>query len=68
MTENYRTTPCGEEMRCPECDGWAAADFVDNGAGLQRCSPYVCDQCGWVEDVNFIVESLSDFFKKESSK
>jgi len=49
---HYRSTPYGEEMRCPECGAWATADYVDNGVEMQRCGPYSCDACGWVEPRN----------------
>lgn len=41
-------------MKCPECGKECEADFVDNGIGMQRCGPWVCNPdsggCGWVEE------------------
>lgn len=48
MTE-YRDTQYGQEKKCPQCGEWAAADYVDNGIGLERCGPFNCEAYGWVE-------------------
>ena len=46
----YRRNSYGEsERRCPDCGQWAIADHVDNGIGMERCGPYVCEACGWIE-------------------
>lgn len=51
----HRTNEFGEtELRCPRCRSWATADFVDNGIGLQRCGPYRCDVCKWVESQDLV--------------
>ena len=48
--ENYRRNAFGEtERSCPRCGEWAVADHVDNGIGMERCGPYYCEACGWVE-------------------
>ena len=36
-------------MRCPECGAICEADFVDNGVGNQRVSPWRCPECHWIE-------------------
>jgi predicted RNA-binding Zn-ribbon protein involved in translation (DUF1610 family) len=52
----YRINKFNEsELECPECGAWAQADYVDNGVGMQRCGPYVCDRCGWVEEENKLI-------------
>ena len=38
-------------MLCPCCGKPCEADFVDNGVGEERCGPYRCEPCGWVESV-----------------
>ncbi len=46
----YRRNEHGEtELQCPECGEWATADHIDNGVGMQRCGPYICNMCFWVE-------------------
>lgn len=32
-------------MKCPFCRRPAEAEFVDNGVGEERCSPWRCDSC-----------------------
>ncbi len=45
-----RPDPYGaSERRCPDCGQWATADHVDNGIGMERCGPFVCAACGWIE-------------------
>ena len=37
---------------CPQChavDGFWPADYVDNGVGMEKCSPAHCEACGWSE-------------------
>ena len=36
-------------MECPGCGGKCEADFVDNGVGLERCGPWHCEMCQWIE-------------------
>jgi len=31
--------------KCPYCDAFCEADFVDVGVGMVQCGPYHCDQC-----------------------
>ena len=45
----YRTSNGETERRCPECDRWTRAEWIDNGVGLQQCGPYCCESCGWIE-------------------
>jgi hypothetical protein len=68
MSENYRMTAWGEEMKCPDCGEWTHADFVDNGVGMQRCGPYGCERCGWVEEQNLERTSLSEMFAASKVK
>lgn len=38
--------------RCPQCqsaDGFWPADYVDNGVGMEKCSPAHCEACGYSE-------------------
>ena len=37
------------ERRCPSGHAWTQADHVDNGVGMERCGPYHCKPCGWIE-------------------
>lgn len=36
-------------MDCPKCGAKCEADFVDIGVGEERCSPWRCPECQWVE-------------------
>lgn len=46
----YRTNVLGEnERQCPDCGQWTQADHVHNGIGWERCGPYHCEACGWIE-------------------
>lgn len=39
-----------ERRICPYCSyDQCEADWVDNGIGLEQCSPFYCDQCGACE-------------------
>jgi ribosomal protein S27AE len=52
----YRVNKFNEsELECPECGEWAQANHVDNGVGMQRCGPYVCDRCGWIEEDKIVI-------------
>jgi hypothetical protein len=35
---------------CPACGETAEAEFVDNGVGMERATPFHCWGCGWNED------------------
>lgn len=37
------------EPNCPTCGEPLQADYVDIGVGEEKCGPYFCDACGWVE-------------------
>jgi hypothetical protein len=42
---------CSHEA-CSQCGsvrGYAPADMVDNGVGLEKCGPAHCEECGWIE-------------------
>lgn len=44
------------KRECPECGDptRCEAPTVDNGVGLERCGPYACEACGWVEEMEEI--------------
>lgn len=37
-------------MKCPQCGGECERDEVDNGVGMQACSPWGCPVCHWVDE------------------
>ena len=32
-------------IKCPYCESFCEADFVDVGVGMVQCGPYHCDNC-----------------------
>lgn len=46
-------------MRCPLCGAPAECDTVDIGVGEQQCGPYMCIECGWMEDL-YAFDVVSD--------
>lgn len=43
--------------QCHSVDGFWPADYVDNGVGMEKCSPAHCEACGWSEP------TFDDFFR-----
>ena len=52
------------EIYCPKCGEIAIADTVDNGVGEERCGPYGCEHCGWIEP-KLSADDLFDYFTSE---
>jgi hypothetical protein len=58
MTDQYKNyswiddpTP-PKSVVCPVCDSaefYIEGEYVDIGVGYQKCSPDMCDQCGYIE-------------------
>ena len=36
---------------CPMCGERTDAEYVDIGVGNERCEPWSCHACGWIEPV-----------------
>lgn len=36
-------------MKCPQCGEQCERDEVDNGVGMEACSPWGCPFCYWFE-------------------
>lgn len=49
-----------DQRECPTCGKIAAADFVDNGVGMQQSGPFGCEACGWVEPPPTEIADLLD--------
>lgn len=52
------------EMECPQCGCIITADYVDNGVGNERCGPYACEACGWVEEQIDFLPGIDVFYRE----
>jgi Zn ribbon nucleic-acid-binding protein len=40
-----------EPLKCPRCgEECVLGEYVENGVGMQKCSPDYCMACGWSEE------------------
>ncbi len=48
-------------MKCPECGEECTCDEVDIGVGSQQCGPYGCENCGWVQKHDVLIEDKAPY-------